>query len=222
MVGFNQEQRADILKNHMDLFEDFDRSYSYFERAKVSGNTQKVPDGVNLPALYNMRKVLKDLPAFFLENQNKNTNDFMPASEFFNMALSGYAKSRDARIGKKHEYQIRKIQTIYKKLIDVACAKKTKNNSLKAVFERAQILNSNNRITGNALIEIVDEVLQSLRKGQSSKQVQALIDRLLIERSHYPEVLSGQLYKQLTRTPLVSISLYTKIQNIVIENFETI
>ncbi|MBY0386438.1 hypothetical protein K2X05_14880, partial [bacterium] len=53
---------------------------------------------------------------------------------------------------------------------------------------RAQKLNSDKRITGNALIQIVDEILQEKKRGLYLRQIQKVIDRLVFDHIGYPEV----------------------------------
>jgi hypothetical protein len=94
-VGFNQEQRKAILEQPK-LFEDFERIFSYFERAKISGTAQKVSDGVNHFPLFNMRNFLREMPVHLLKQ-----GQLMPASSCFKLILSSFAKSRDHRINKR-------------------------------------------------------------------------------------------------------------------------
>ncbi|HRO67489.1 MAG TPA: hypothetical protein PL182_07995, partial [Pseudobdellovibrionaceae bacterium] len=87
----------------------------------------------------------------------------------------------------------------------------------------AQKLNSDQRITGNALIEIVEEVLQQRRRGLSLSEVQKVVDRLVMEHVNMPEVPLSRAYKQSAPpTAAVKVDLYSKILSIVKENRETI
>ena len=92
---------------------------------------------------------------------------------------------------------------------------------LKELSARAQCLNSDNRITGNALIGIVDEIMLSQRKGLPARQIQKLIDRLVLSHVGFPEMPQGRFYRGGEGTPNAN-DLYERILGIVLENRETI
>ncbi len=59
---------------------------------------------------------------------------------------------------------------------------------MKSICERAEKLNSDKRITGNALIEMVEEIITEKKKGLSWIQLQKIVDRLVFENAHMPEI----------------------------------
>ncbi|HRO67902.1 MAG TPA: hypothetical protein PL182_10095, partial [Pseudobdellovibrionaceae bacterium] len=148
-IGFSEEQRTRILSEHRDLFERFDRLYSVFERAKVSGSPQRVADGINHPALYNVRRILRALPEYYLKSKRPLQEVSMDESEFHSLMLSSFAKTKDLRMGGKHKMQIQKFQELYKALLSAAAGSRKPESILPSFSERAQKLNSDQRITGN-------------------------------------------------------------------------
>ena len=88
--------------------------------------------------------------------------------------------------------------------------------------ERAALLNSEKRITGNALIEIVDAVLEHRRTGLPLEQVQKVVDRLVLEHAQLPEATVSRPYRDWRGTPAVRVDLYSQLLSIVRENSETI
>lgn len=221
-AGFSHEQRATILANHRDLFERFDRCFSWFERAKVAGAPQKVPDGVNQPALYNVRNILRVLPLYYARTGRSFEESSMHEEQFFTLILSGFAKSRDAKLSEKHRHRIRRFQELYKSLIRAVAGKGGPDAILAEMAPRAEKLNSDRRITGNALIGIVDEVLQQRRRGMSLDQIQKIIDRLIFEHREIPESPGSRFYREWKGTPAVRTDLYARLLSIVKENSETI
>lgn len=221
-MGFSSGQRNVILDQHSEVFERFDREFTYFEKAKVRGKQQKVADGVNLPPLYNMRTLLRELPQFFLNSQKPFADTQMSEETFFNLILSSYAKSHDAKIGEKHKHHIKNFQGLYKELIQIASGRNRPEKILKVLAEKAVVLNSDSRITGNALIEIVDIIMQSQKKGLAPNQIQKLIDKLIFSHLGFPEVEPGRYYKDNRTTTSVHQELYSRILHIVLENCETI
>jgi hypothetical protein len=210
-VGFNAEQRKVILEQP-GLFEEFDKIFSYFERAKISGPVQKVSDGVNHFPLFNMRNFLREMPAYLAR-----TSRPMPSQQLFKLILSSFANDRDNRMNAKHELKMRKLHNVYCALIQIATKKGPAKMALEKIKERANILNSEKRITGNALINIVEFILQEKNKGLSPQGVQRVIDRLISQHTDMPEVQVSRFYKKEFRKPLVPAEIIQQIQNIVLE-----
>ncbi len=210
-VGFCAEHRKAILAKP-GLFEKFDKIYSHFERAKISGTKQKVSDGVNHFPLFNMRDFLREMPAHLLSNSG-----LMPSKDLFKVMLSSFAKNRDTRMSPKHDRMIRDLQRIYSSLVEVGTKKLSLKLALEKMKERTLILNSEKRLTGNALINIVEYILEEKRKGLSNQNIQRVIDRLVTEHLDMPEVNLSKYYKKEFRKPLVSAQIIQHIQNIVLE-----
>jgi uncharacterized protein YdiU (UPF0061 family) len=219
-LGFSQPQRALITKNK-NLFEKFDKEFSFFERAKISGKEEKVADGVNHSPLYNVRRILKELPMFLQQGSGEFSAKTMRETDFFKKILSSYAKVRDARMGEKQRRHIMAFQSIYKEMVLVAAGRNKPESILKGIATRAGKLNAENRITGNALIEMVDEILTEKKRGLSLIQIQKIIDRLVHEQHGMPEIPVSRFYKN-NSTPAVKMDLYSKLLNLVQDNKESI
>lgn len=212
-MGFNEIQRENILKK-TGLFSQFEKEFNFIERAKVSGNIEKVADGVNHPALYNVRALLRTLPKQFAKTPS--------TEELFKSTLSRFAKSRDMRMGGKQGRHIQNFVNLYKELVVAAAGRLKPDSILKGLAKRAEKLNSDQRITGNALIEVVEEILNEKRRGLSAGQIQKIIDRLVHEHTGMPEVNCSRFYKEDSGTPLVKADLLTKLMNLVEQHKEDI
>lgn len=220
-VGFTKNQRKTLRLNPKAL-EQFDRIYSYFEKAKVSGKIEKVADGVNHPALFNMRVLLKDFPTFLAASPLPFAKRTMTEQAFFKHIISSYAKRRDAKLGEKTKRKIREFQQAYLHLVDLACDGKGHDRTLREMSERSLKINSDKRITGNALIELVDEILQQKKRGLPLQQIQNIIDRLVFDYRDLPEVQSSKHYTEVPSKPLVKMDLLAKLLNLVETNSESI
>nr|BFD60986.1 hypothetical protein CKG001_30930 [Bdellovibrio sp. CKG001] len=220
-MGFNETQRSHIMAKD-GLFERFDKEFSFFERAKVSGNTEKVADGVNHPALYNMRTLMKDYPRFLMESPLPFEKRWMTENTFFKTVLSGFAKSRDARMGEKQRRHIEAFQRVYRELVETAAGRNKPEHILKGICERAEKLNSDKRITGNALIEMVEEIITEKKKGLPMEQIQKIVDKLVYEQNGMPEIPVSRFYRDQLATPAVKMDLYAKLLSLVEEHKESI
>lgn len=216
-MGFNPTQRENILATK-DLFENFDRAFSYFECAKISGKLEKVADGVNHPALFNMGNILRFLPEFYAKNSFEAT---LAPQEFYKTILSSFAKRQDMKMRPKHERQIMRFIELYRELLSAAAGKQKPTAILAGVQQRAQKLNREDRLTGNGLIQVVDELMQQLRKGLTHEQLQNLIDQLILDHTGMPEVDVSRYFPSAPRR-LSQPDLYNKILNLVHEYREDI
>ncbi|UOF00744.1 hypothetical protein [Bdellovibrio reynosensis] len=220
-MGFNETQRNNIFAQP-GLFEKFDKEFSYFERAKISGSSERVADGVNHAALYNMRTIMREYPQFLSESPLPFDKRWMLENTFFKKILSGFAKAKDARMGEKQRRHIESFQKTYRELVNVAAGKQKPEGILKGICERSEKLNTDKRITGNALIEMVEEIISEKKKGLSMEQIQKIIDRLVFEQNGNPEVPVSRYYRELQSRPAVKMDLFAKLLSLVEENSESI
>jgi hypothetical protein len=208
-MGFNEQQRSVILENPF-LFQAFDKEFTFLESAKVSGRTRKVADGVNHPALFNMRMIFKELPNFLKKNGKTMRTDVL-----FKIGMSAFAKSKDLKLKRKFRRHIDRFQKQYLKLLEKATGRSKASVILDGICQRAALINREDRITGNALIQIVDEILEQRAKGMRASEVQKLIEQIIFSYVGLPEVdLKG--YKFQPRE-LVRPELYSKLLELVAE-----
>lgn len=197
-MGFDLEQRQLILKKPK-AFQAFQQEFNFLERSKIASPEIKVADGVNHPALFNMRKCLKSFPRFLKENNLFFEDRMIPEKNFFKMMVSSFAKTLDQQMDQKQKLHILRFQKAYKKLIQLAAGNKKPDSILSELALRAEKLNSEHRITGNALIELVDEILNQQHKNLPLEQIQIVIERLIFEGVQSPEfkMTPGQSYRKL-------------------------
>jgi len=220
-MGFNQIQRDNILKSKTDTFTQFEKVFSFLERAKISGAQIKVADGVNHPALFNMRNILGTLPQYYLQNKDF-AKAHMAENEFFKSIISVFGKSKNAKMGEKQKLNIQKFQALYKELVTLAAGKGRSEHILRGISRRAQVLNSEKRITGNALIEIVEMVLTEKKRGLSLDQIQKIVDRFIHDHLDLPEAPISRHHKHKTGVPAVRPDLYSKLLSLVADHRDDI
>lgn len=187
-VGFTDPQRESLLKNHLKFVRRFYAEFSYFERMKTYRKLARVADGVNRPAIFNMRQVLARLPAYFLENLDKFNGQVMPANELFEVMLTDFAAGKDKSLNDRLSKRMQRLQLLYKSLVKKVAAKGTLPDVLITLSERASRINRKNRITGNSLIHIVDELLKARRKGFSDIAIQEVMTAIIDDQNLSPEM----------------------------------
>lgn len=220
-MGFNSPQRETILK-HPDAFNRFDREFSYFERAKISGKVEKVADGVNHPALFNVRNILKEYPKFLLHNSQEFKDRHMTPKNFHQLALSCFAKRKDLKVGEKHQRHIDAFQKAYKELVQISCDGQRIDIHLRHLNARADKINNDKRITGNALIEMVNALVSEKKKGLALSHIQGIIDQIVSEFIDLPEISKSRYFKETTKPKALKRNLYLKLINLVEEHKESI
>ncbi|MFN9068960.1 MAG: protein adenylyltransferase SelO family protein [Bdellovibrionales bacterium] len=207
-IGFDSEQRKKLL-SRTSLISDFETLFSYFERAKISGSPQKVSDGINHPPLFNMRTFLREMPGRLMQES------FINEEELFKNCLSSFVSQRHYKMGKKHQKKLNHLIRLYQALVLTAgCGQK--KVTLQKLKSRSEILNSEKRITGNALINIVNLILEEKKKGLSATGIQKVIDKLVLEHLDYPEVQLSRNYKKEIRKPTIPADINRQLLKLVL------
>lgn len=208
-AGFDSEQRKRLMTK-TQLLQEFEGLFSYFERAKISGASKKVSDGINHPPLFNMRTFLRELPTLLLRESTVNEG------ELFQLCLSSFVAPKKYKMGKKHQKKLLKLIQVYIELI-AHLGTTNRRSTLNKIKNRSDILNSEKRITGNALINIVNFILDEKKKGLSPSGIQKVIDRLVFDHLEMPEVQVSKYYKKELRKPLLPADINRQLLKLVLE-----
>jgi hypothetical protein len=182
-IGFTDQQRELLLSKHASTVKKFFAKFSYFERMKTYRKLTRVADGVNRPAIFNMRAVLAHLPEYFLANLNTFSADVMPAQQLFEVMLSDHAAGKDKQLTDRLTKRLQRLQLRYKELVKRASGKAPVGEVLVNLSERASRINRTSRITGNSLIHVVDELLKARRKGFSDTAIQEVMNAIIDDQT---------------------------------------
>lgn len=217
-LGLSELEALWLLKNKPALIAEFKTLFSYFERAKVQGK-EILPDGVNRPPLFNMRRLLAHLPQRF---NIKKLKLLVSEQEFFDIMLSRNAKNHKIKLGKKHKIKIQDFIRTYEDIIKTLKADfdGPKPVSIKNIEHKARQKNAENRLTGNALIQIVDELVELYNKRNKQQDVQKIIDEIIQtagnpDQSLVPKVTKSNFDKN-------NIQVYSKLESLIYEYAEDI
>ena len=165
------------------LVQEFRKSCAWFEQVKSSRGTHKVEDGITWDAVFCLRDILRELPAFYLENQAD-----MEPRQFISIIKSHYATSKDTRLTNTRTRKIREFQTLYRQLIKTASKQtgKAESSVLGAVASRSRLINRHDRITGNSIVYI-SEKLSRARNRITPAEFQSILDEMVFEQILNPE-----------------------------------
>lgn len=179
-LGLTKSQRNQIRNQKPALVKEFLQTFQALESEKIFSTYIEVGDGINKPALFNMKKFARIMPEFFLEG--KTITDH----QLFDIIRSKFSHKQDFSRKQKNFATLNKIIHSYQKIIDYTYRKDKKN--LQKLIERADFINRDNILTGNAVVEVVDEMLKNHRKKRLVPSIQAHIDHLALSYAKTPEV----------------------------------
>jgi len=182
-LGFEGTMRRLLLNKHGAAVRQFFQTHSEFERTKTHRKMRRVADGVHRPAIFNMRTIFARMPEYLLKNK---LSKFSPKS-FFKMILSTQANRRDRQFRMSHRRRIELWQNQYTGLIKKVSTPQNIEKLLRNMQKRAEMINQEDRMTGNALINIVEELLKFKKQGGPVNQIQALIDDFIEHQTLNPD-----------------------------------
>ena len=158
-----------ILYRHLDKFESFEEVFHFFEKKKSSHGELRVPDGINRPAIYNMREVLRELPTLLIDNDCRP----VPSEVLFELMVSSFAKREDRKMTPRIAERLQDLQRCYLDLIESVRGRRGFLRYLGEIHARGRIINRHDRITGNAVTVVVEEIME---QKLSPHEIQTALD----------------------------------------------
>jgi uncharacterized protein YdiU (UPF0061 family) len=182
-LGFEPTIRRLLLNRHPDAVTELFSIHSEFERVKTHKKISKVADGIHRPAIFNMRAILASMPEHLLKEGLRPYSN----QDFFKTVVSTQAKRRDRKLSAVHENRIKIWQKRYIRLLQKVSTPQNINKLLLNLKSRAELINREDRLTGNALINVVDEILKFHKKGADLSQIQAVLDKFIEHQTLSPD-----------------------------------
>jgi uncharacterized protein YdiU (UPF0061 family) len=189
-IGFPEPHRRLLINKHRHEVEALFALHSELERAKTSRRMHKVADGVQRSAIYNMRIALARM-ASHLEGQPMDMVSAIPSAEFFDWILCSSANRTDRRLTRNLKRKITQWQEMYVRLVRRVSSPQTWDKTVTVLKTRAERINHESRITGNALINIVDRILRYRRRGLSATEIQTAIEDFILSQTLNPDFKEG-------------------------------
>src|SRR4030095_8226887 len=174
-IGFCADQSEYLVENAQQQIEEFHRALNYFEDAKVSRGIEKLPDGFTHQPVFLIRNLLRQLPAYYVAQTVSSVDDesaYMPDDIFCGIMAASYVEKRDLKLTAARSGDIHNFQHCYLRLI--AALGQPFDETLKSVQDRSAIINHRHRLTGDALVMIIEEVIAIKGKIKVSGLQEAL------------------------------------------------
>jgi uncharacterized protein YdiU (UPF0061 family) len=177
--GFDPDQIDFLMKYHRNRVHELERCYDYFERAKSSKGKVRVEDGVNWHAIFNMRRLLREMTRRYADVQSQ-----IGTREMIALMRSAYATRKDCNLSRESLRRLHSLQDSYLHLITAVArhSKKDFSTIARLLSKRAAVLNREDRITGDGMI-FVGQWLMRKRKILTDNEFNALVMRLVDEQS---------------------------------------
>ena len=152
---------------------EFEKAYRFFERRESPRGMRKVADGVNNPAIFCTRTLLRELPrALLLKSRALETPEFLP------LMKTPFLTKKELRKTASYSMPVVRFQHAYLELLRFAHKGKPFKRALLETTMRAGEHNRTGFATGDGIIHVVDYLLQK-RKDVSRNEFLGLIDSFI-------------------------------------------
>jgi uncharacterized protein YdiU (UPF0061 family) len=212
-IGFAPEQIEKLVEKAGEEIKQFHRSLSYFEDLKVSKGIERVSDGFTHKPVFLIRNLLRLLPAYYVAQAINGAGDesaFMPADIFCKSMAASYVGKRDLELTPSRRNHIKNFQRCYLQLI--AVLGEPFDEVLKTIQERSAIINHRHRITGDAVVYMIEEIIAM--KGKRIYGLQVALDAFIASQVLIPGQWQPIEPKQLRLTTFTSRLLITIHENL--------
>ena len=207
-IGFTSEQIDRLMNRARQEIDDFDKAISYFEDRKVSKGIEKLPDGFTHNPVFLIRNLLRHLPAYFVAQKVGRADDhsaYVPPDIFCKVMAASYVVKRDLELTPARISNVQAFQERYLKLI--AALGEPFEEVLRSLQERSAIINHRHRLTGDAMVFIIEEVIAmkgKIRIDGLQEALDAFIDSQVLIPGKWQPVLPEQLKPDTLKSRLLN------------------
>lgn len=206
-IGFTREQIDQLMQTARKEIKEFHRSLTYFEDLKVSKGIEKLPDGLTHKPVFLIRNLLRQLPAYYVAQTISRVDDesaYMPDDIFLRVMTASYVGKRDLQLTPSRSAQVKNFQQCYLRLI--AALGEPFDQVLKTLQERSAIINHRHRLTGDALVYIIEEVIAitgKIKVNGLQEALDAFIDSQVLVPGRWQPVAPEQLKPRTLKSRLL-------------------
>ena len=153
-------------KLHQQLF----ANYGQIESFKCSSQIEEVADGINKPPYFNPRKLLR----ICIEQYHEQ--GVLDIEQILSLTHSQYSERASVQ---RHKQARQLIRDFCQSYVNFFTSLKLGKAKQKACIARAELRNHPDRITGNSITFIVEEILHLRKRSLSGDALQKFIDLLV-------------------------------------------
>ncbi len=190
--GFRSQFMQRISQFHQKEVQATLYAFEQVERIKTHKKSEKVADGVNRPAIINSRKLLCETIEWLTLNEKE-----MNYGALYSRILSNEAVGKDRILATVTKRKLRLFVRSFAALFNKAANEKNRNILLGSLRARCASINRQDRVTGNAVLYIVSEIIAAKKRGVSHWEIQSIIDNFIASQILLPEVKNKKNQKPL-------------------------
>jgi uncharacterized protein YdiU (UPF0061 family) len=206
-IGFTPQQIEQLMQKARKEIKEFHKSLSYFEDLKVARGIEKLPDGFTHNPVFLIRNLLRMLPAYYVAQTINRVDDesaYMAPDVFCKIMAASYVGKRDLELTPARISHVSDLQERYLKLI--AALEEPFDGVLKTLQDRSAIINHRHRLTGDALVFIVEEVIAmkgKIKVDGLQEALEAFIDSQVLIPGQWQPVPPEQLKSNTLKSRLL-------------------
>ncbi len=179
-VGLSRRQRDAVLTNHAALVASFEKAFRFFEHRESPRGVRRVPDGVNNPAIFCARTLLRELPRELLTRGRA-----LETPEVLALMQTPYLTKRERAQAARYAMPVVRFQRLYLEVLRAAHPGKPFRRALLETAMRAGEQNRTGFATGDGIIHVVDYMLSN-RKRIPRNEMQSLIESFIRTQQGLP------------------------------------
>lgn len=179
-MGLSPAQRRHCIERRPRLVAELERSYRFFERRESPRGMRRVPDGVNNPAIFCARSLLRELPRMLLLEGRA-----LQPEEFLALMKTPFLTKKESRQTASYAMPVVRFQRAYLELLRFAHKGKPFRRALLEAAMRAGQHNRTGFATGDGIIHVVDFLL-ARKKSMSRNEFIALVTGFIRQQQGAP------------------------------------
>jgi hypothetical protein len=183
-LGFAPLQVKELLKTGRSEIAELRKALAFFEDAKIARGMEKLPDGETHSPVFLIRSLLRELPEYYVVAGRCEFGAMMPPAMFCKIMAASYASRRDLQMTPTRQARAIEFQQCYQRLLAKAGPYDV---VLRLLRVRSAVINHAHRMTGNAIIHIVD-ALSEARKTLSQGELQSAMEQFIDSQVLVPRV----------------------------------
>jgi hypothetical protein len=210
-LGFTNEQIDMLRRTARSEIGDLRRALEFFEEVKVARGMEKLSDGVTHRPVFLIRNLLRELPAYYLKECEAKLGAMMEPRRFCETMAASYASRHDLRMTPARVARAKNFQKCYQRLIAAAG---DYPSILRQLTQRSAVINYEHRMTGNGVINVVDEIIKA-KDELTRSDLQVVMDRFIESQVLIP----GQ-WKPITQDEREGSSAKSRLLKSILSNLE--
>jgi hypothetical protein len=181
-LGFSPKQIELLRSRGRSEIGDLRRALAFFEELKIARGISRLNDGFTHRPVFLIRNLLRQLPAFYLNECSGKPGEIMEPEQFCRTMAASYASRFDLRLTPTRIARAKNFQKCYQRLIAAAGPYE---KVLRQMAQRSAVINHPHRMTGNASIQVVDQII-SMRAELSPAELQSVMDSFIESQTLLP------------------------------------